>query len=83
MRLKKGNVERIVGSELQAQKLLSDGYVKIDSPAGPEEPAGAGQGKPLEEMTVDQLRALAREKGIGGYYSLAKQDLLELLKGAV
>ncbi len=34
-------------------------------------------------MTVDQLRAIAKEKGIGGYYSLAKQDLLELLREAV
>lgn len=83
MRLKKGNVERIVESELQAQGLMSDGYVKIDSPAGPEEPAGESSEKPLEEMTVDQLRALAKEKGIGGYYSLAKQDLLELLREAV
>ena len=83
MRLKKGNVERIAASELQAQRLMSDGYVKIDSPAGPEEPAGGRPDKPLEEMTVDQLRALAKEKGIGGYYSLAKQDLLELLKGVV
>lgn len=83
MRLKKGNVERIAESELQAQRLMSDGYVKIDSPAGQEEPAGGRPDKPLEEMTVDQLRALAKERGIGGYYSLAKQDLLELLKEAV
>lgn len=83
MRLKKGNVERIAESELQAQRLMSDGYVKIDSPAGQEESAGGRPDKPLEEMTVDQLRALAKERGIGGYYSLAKQDLLELLKEAV
>lgn len=83
MRLKKGNVERIAASELQAQRLMSDGYVKIDSPVGQEEPAGGRPDKPLEDMTVDQLRALAKEKGIGGYYSLAKQDLLELLKEAV
>lgn len=83
MRLKRGNVERIVESEQLAQKLLLDGYVKIDSPAGQEEPAGGRPDKPLEDMTVDQLRALAKEKGIGGYYSLAKQDLLELLKGVV
>ncbi|MCI9359256.1 MAG: transcription termination factor Rho [Lachnospiraceae bacterium] len=83
MRLKKGNVERIAESELQAQRLMSDGYVKIDSPAGQEEAAGGRPDKPLEEMTVDQLRAIAKEKGIGGYYSLAKQDLLELLREAV
>lgn len=83
MRLKRGNVERVVGSEQLAQKLLLDGYVKIDSPGGQEEPAGKGADKPLEEMTVDQLRILAKEKGIGGYSSLAKQDLLELLKEAV
>lgn len=85
MRLKKGNVERITEPGPLMQRLLSEGYERIDRPDGPGAPAGqdAGPDRPLGEMTVEQLRALAKEKGIGGYSSLAKQDLLELLEGVV
>ncbi len=84
MRLKKGNVERIAESGPLVQRLLSDGYERIDSPEAPGgQETGTGPDRPLTEMTVDQLRALAREKGIGGYSSLAKQDLLELLEEVV
>ena len=84
MRLKKGNVERIAEPGPLMQRLLSEGFESVDSPDAPAgQETGVSPGKPLGEMTVDQLRALAKEKGIGGYSSLAKQDLLELLEGVV
>lgn len=36
--------------------------------------------KVLEDMSVTELRKLAKEKGLVGYSSLSKNDLLEVLK---
>lgn len=44
----------------------------------PEEP-----GKNLEDMTVAELKALAKEKGIDGVSSLNREDLLAVLKDVV
>ena len=38
-------------------------------------------GKNIEDMTVEELKALAKEKGLTGVSSLAKADLLAILKG--
>lgn len=45
--------------------------------------------KPVEEkteidyssLTVKELRSLAKEKGIEGYYNMKKAELIEALKG--
>ena len=79
MRLIRKNVEReAVGAE--AEKLISAGFtlmedVKLD--AASEEKAG----KNIEDMTVEELKSLAKEKGLTGVSSLAKADLLAILKG--
>ncbi|MTK08450.1 MAG: hypothetical protein F8N38_15365 [Hungatella sp.] len=44
----------------------------------PETPAGSQ--KNMEDMTVPELKALAKEKGIEGASSLGKEDLLAVLK---
>lgn len=36
--------------------------------------------KPLSKMKIDELKALAEERGIEGYESLTKNELLEVLK---
>ena len=36
--------------------------------------------KPLSKMKIDELKALAEERGIEGYESLTKTELLEVLK---
>ena len=35
--------------------------------------------KPLDEMKLDELKAEAKERGLSGYSTLSKEDLLELL----
>ena len=86
MRLIKGNVERIAKNDVIASKLIADGFrelgevreVEPEKQAEPEklpEPE-----KNLEEMTVPELKALAKEKGIEGASSLGKEDLLAVLK---
>lgn len=47
----------------------------LSEPKGQQEPE-----KNLEDMTVPELKALAKEKGIDGASSLGKEDLLAVLK---
>ncbi|MGV7012087.1 hypothetical protein [Bacillus velezensis] len=34
-----------------------------------------------DEMTVEQLKQAAKDKGISGYYNMKRETLLEKLKG--
>ena len=86
MRLIKGNVERIVKDDVIASKLIADGFKELgevreiepEKQAEPENPTEPE--KNLEDMTVPELKALAKDKGIEGASSLAKEDLLAVLK---
>lgn len=86
MRLVKGNVERIVEDQVKANRLKADGFkeldavdvVQSDALPGSEIPTEAE--KNLDDMTVPELKALAKEKGIDGFSSLNREDLLSVLK---
>lgn len=45
-----------------------------------EEETETVEAKPLSNMKIDELKALAEERGIEGYESLTKKELLEVLK---
>ena len=80
MRLIKDNVERIVESEAQIRKLETAGYVPLGA-AGSEK---IEEVKPeLEKLKADELKALAKEKGIEGAASLTKDELLAVLKDVI
>jgi len=81
MRLIKGNVERIVENEAKAARLKSDGFKDLSEPEVHED-GGAGA-VDITSMNVTQLKALAKEKGLEGYSSLTKEELLEILKEVV
>ncbi len=86
MRLVKGNVERIVEDQVMADRLKADGFkelnvvdaVQSDALPGSETPPEAE--KNLVDMTVPELKALAKEKGIVGVSSLNREDLLAVLR---
>lgn len=85
MRLKKDNVERITDSEKMIAKLKAKGFEEAetssrDMPRGGEADTGVRE---LCEMNVQELKALAKEKGLEGYSGLTKEQLLTILKDVV
>ena len=82
MILKKDNVERIAETEIVIQKLMRQGFEPIGGTAfNKENPDKAD--KSLEDMTVAELKALAKEKGLEGVSALNKEDLLAVLKEVI
>lgn len=78
MRLKRGNVEREVEDEFHAAKLVKDGYEPMEETVNSKE----AETKDTQDMSLGELRQLAKAKGLKGTSSLAKQELLEILAGA-
>lgn len=79
MRLIRKNVEREAGGSA-AEKLISDGFTPMEE-ARPDTVPEEKADKNIEDMTVEELKALAKEKGMTGISSLAKADLIAILKG--
>lgn len=85
MRLIKGNVERIVEDSVKANRLIADGFKELDTikvqPETLTEPEMSLEPeKNLDDLTVPELKALAKEKGIDGVSSLNREDLLAVLR---
>ncbi|MBR2528815.1 MAG: Rho termination factor N-terminal domain-containing protein [Blautia sp.] len=77
MILIKDNVERVASGHALIQKLKSEGYRELDGqPVDIEEEVSRAD---IQSMTVAQLRALAKERGISGANALKRDELLELL----
>lgn len=78
MRFIRGNVEREADG-VEAERLLKKGFKQIEGAA---EPAPSAESKKeLKDMTAEELRELAKEKGMSGVASLSKKDLMDILKG--
>lgn len=79
MRLIRKNVEREADGAA-AEKLLNDGFEPVESLPKEtiQEPL---EEKNVEEMTVEELKMLAKKRGFTGISSLSKQDLIDILKG--
>lgn len=80
IRLIKDNVERIVSSEEDVNRLIAKGFermeaIKQGAPDRKKEEPKAD----LNSLTVKELREMAKEKGIDAASSLNKEDLLKVL----
>lgn len=78
MRLIMNNVERSTEDDAQIRKLMAAGFKPLGEAVREEK---AEEKPELEKMKVDELRAMAKERGIEGAASLNKEELLAVLKG--
>lgn len=77
----KSNVERIAESDEQAEKLKSQGFERVtglgkdtaDVPPSDEV-------KRIQDMTVKELRGVAKENGIELPSSLSKDDIVKIIE---
>ena len=80
MRLKRGNVEREADG-IKAEQLMKDGFEWVENVRA-QSPEDSNK-KDLSEMTAEELKNLAKEKGISGASALTKAELQEVLKDVV
>ncbi len=81
MRVIRENVEREVDAS-KCEQLLKDGYELVETSGdSKKESSEAKAPGDLDSMGLAELRAVAKEKGLSGYSSLSKEELLGVLKG--
>lgn len=83
MRYIRENVERVAATKEQAARLEKSGFKLVKRVEEKTEADAEQKTVSLEEMTVPELKALAKKKGIEGASSLNKAELLDILKDVV
>lgn len=77
-RFKKHNVERIVATDAAADKLIREGFKEVTGDSEHEEEHNLE----YDEMKVEDLRTLAKERDIEGYSKLKKEELIAALEAS-
>lgn len=75
MRIKINNVERVVSDEFEKEMVANKKAIEILETSAEE--------KDISKLKVDELKALAKEKGIESVDLLKKEELLAILKDVV
>lgn len=79
IKLIKSNVERVAETEEQAEKLKSQGFERVTA-SDEETVQPSNEVKNIHEMTVKELREVAKGKGIELPSSLSKDDIIKILE---
>ena len=80
MRLIRANIEIDVENAATAENLMKSGFEPLEGVTKVAPSDSDKTKKNLDEMTVEELKAIAKEKGLSRVSALAKKDLLEILK---
>lgn len=78
--LERMNVQKIVATEEQAERLVSLGYERLEEKKETINNNGESDEKDLSTMTVDQLKAICKDNNLEGYSKMGKDDLVSFIE---